>query len=244
MELPTSDNPVSVVEGEALDVLRALPDATFDAVVTDPPYAQVSEAASLVVIEGYGRSKVRRRRLPMDCQFFEAWIREHLTEWARVLKPTGAVWLTIDWRGALAVDDAAGRLGLRATCVGVWDRGGLGMGGILRHVYECFAVVPMEAFERLHTDEPDLWREPWSPGNRQAGHSAEKPVPLFQRAIRLVSPPGGLILDPFGGSGTTGVAAAKEDCRCVLVEREPTYAAIARRRVADAMGTGLLAGIA
>ncbi len=49
---------------------------------------------------------------------------------------------------------------------------------------------------------------------------------------------GDLILDPFGGSGTTAVAAIQEGRRCILIEREPKYVAIARRRVAHALADG------
>jgi DNA modification methylase len=74
-------------------------------------------------------------------------------------------------------------------------------------------------------------------------HPTVKPLKLCEWLVRLICPVGGLVLDPFGGSGTTGKAAAEEGRRAIIIEREPTYAAIARRRVAEAMGTGLLAGL-
>jgi site-specific DNA-methyltransferase (adenine-specific) len=49
--------------------------------------------------------------------------------------------------------------------------------------------------------------------------------------IRLVTPPGGTVLDPFAGSGSTGVAALAEGMRFVGVEREESYAAIATARI-------------
>lgn len=49
---------------------------------------------------------------------------------------------------------------------------------------------------------------------------------------RLVCPPGGLVLDPFTGSGTTGIACVLEGFRFVGVERDPDYVAIARARIA------------
>lgn len=52
-------------------------------------------------------------------------------------------------------------------------------------------------------------------------HPTVKPVELMRWLIRLVTPPGGVVLDPFAGSGTTAVAATVEGRRCVLVEREP-----------------------
>ena len=68
-------------------------------------------------------------------------------------------------------------------------------------------------------------------------HPTVKSVALMRWLLRLVTKPGGVILDPFGGSGTTGVAALLEGRRVVLIEREPQYAAIARARCAAADGS-------
>jgi transcriptional regulator with XRE-family HTH domain len=64
------------------------------------------------------------------------------------------------------------------------------------------------------------------------GHPCVKPIFLMRWLCRLVTPKGGLILDPFTGSGTTGCAAVLEGFRFVGVEREPEYAAIAEKRIA------------
>ena len=71
-------------------------------------------------------------------------------------------------------------------------------------------------------------------GGRRNVHPLEptvKPVELMRWLIRLVTPPGGTILDPFTGSGTTGIAAHLEGFEFLGIEREPEYAAIARARI-------------
>lgn len=67
-------------------------------------------------------------------------------------------------------------------------------------------------------------------------HPTVKPVALMRWLVRLVTPPGGTVLDPFAGSGTTGVAAALEGLGFLGVEREAEYAEIARARIAGACG--------
>jgi len=62
-------------------------------------------------------------------------------------------------------------------------------------------------------------------------HPTVKPVDLMRWLVRLVCLPGGTVLDPFMGSGTTGVACSREDVGFVGVERDPEYMAIARARV-------------
>ena len=102
-------------------------------------------------------------------------------------------------------------------------------------------------FPQFPADDPDA---PWSEAlfryvakpsraERNSGgvdniHSTVKSVALMRWLLRLVTKPGDVILDPFGGSGTTGVAALLEGRRVILVEREPQYAAIARARCAAA----------
>lgn len=63
-------------------------------------------------------------------------------------------------------------------------------------------------------------------------HPTVKPVDLMRWLVRLVTPPGGLVLDPFAGSGTTGCACAVEGVRFVGIEREAEYAVIAEARIA------------
>jgi site-specific DNA-methyltransferase (adenine-specific) len=63
-------------------------------------------------------------------------------------------------------------------------------------------------------------------------HPTVKPVALMRWLVRMVTPPGGTVLDPFMGSGTTGVAAVQEGFRFVGIELEPEYVAIAERRIA------------
>ena len=62
-------------------------------------------------------------------------------------------------------------------------------------------------------------------------HPTVKPINLIRWLARLVTPPNGLILDPFAGSGTTGAAAHLEGFRAVLVEREAEYFADIERRL-------------
>lgn len=74
-----------------------------------------------------------------------------------------------------------------------------------------------------------------NPRNYEArnNHPTVKPLDLMQWLCRLVTPPGGLVLDPFCGSGTTGRAAVAEGFSFIGIEKDPEYAAIARARIAE-----------
>jgi DNA modification methylase len=62
-------------------------------------------------------------------------------------------------------------------------------------------------------------------------HPTVKPIALMQYLIRLVTPPGGVVLDPFTGSGSAAVAAEAEGMRCIAIEREAEYYEIAEARL-------------
>jgi hypothetical protein len=63
-----------------------------------------------------------------------------------------------------------------------------------------------------------------------ATHPTVKPLDLMRWLVRLVTPPGGVVLEPFAGSGTTLLAAKAEGFRCIGIERDPGYAAMAAER--------------
>lgn len=69
------------------------------------------------------------------------------------------------------------------------------------------------------------------PDGRGNYHPSPKPIALMRRLVRLVTPPGGLVLDPFAGSGTTGAAAMLEGASFLGIERDAAMARVARARI-------------
>lgn len=80
---------------------------------------------------------------------------------------------------------------------------------------------PEPDFEQVEFDRPATANQ----------HPTVKPIEVMRWLVRLVTPPGGRVLDPFLGSGTTGIAASLEGCDFIGIEREPEYLAIAEARI-------------
>lgn len=78
--------------------------------------------------------------------------------------------------------------------------------------------------------------EDYVPKPRKNIHPTVKPTSLMQYLCRLVTPPGGVVLDPFMGSGSTGKAAVLEGFKFIGIEREDEYMPIAQARIAWAIG--------
>ena len=81
-------------------------------------------------------------------------------------------------------------------------------------------------------------------GEDGTAHPTVKPVDLMAWLVRLVTPPGGLVLDPFAGSGTTAEACIVEGFRCVLIEKDPAYAELIRTRLRKPIQPTMFGGAA
>ena len=86
--------------------------------------------------------------------------------------------------------------------------------------------------EKLPRRALDLFPNSGTSGDARNFHPTVKPLELMRWLVRLLCPPGGLVLDPTAGSGTTGAAAALEDRRFLGIELEPAYIEIAAARIA------------
>lgn len=102
-----------------------------------------------------------------------------------------------------------GQAGLKCRHCGKWKASGS----------PC--VCPSPDFEQIPFQRPEV----------KNSHPTVKPVALMTYLCRLVTPPGGVVLDPFCGSGTTGLAAKDLGLGCVLIEREKEYFEIAKARL-------------
>lgn len=295
IELPTAEKPVTLVQGDCLEVLRSLPDACVDTAVVDPPYNQ--GIAEWDFVPDYLR-----------------WSAEWVREVSRVLKPAGAFWcfhgdpalladvsrliesagrrrvsfLTLDksrWTLTKRYRNSGSKSLVNCAEYAVYhrrdvfaeeiraarDRVGLTRGEFDTLISpsrkptglcyrwehgECVPRAPETARIRelfgasltLPTFRnpkklPCVWRFPQP---ERFDHPTVKPLSLITRIVRMTTPAGGLVFDPFAGSGTAGVAATLTWRRAILVEREPAYCDIIRRRLAHASGTApgsLFAGV-
>jgi site-specific DNA-methyltransferase (adenine-specific) len=129
----------------------------------------------------------------------------------------------------------------------VWDKKNPGLGQRYRRQHE-MVMVAHKTGGRIRWNE-EVGKVPnilalMPPRERQ--HPNEKPLRLIERLVGIHSLPGDVILDPFMGSGTTGVAAARLGRRFVGVEIEPGYFDIACRRISEALAQPdmLLGGMA
>lgn len=220
MDLPTEGNPVVVYEDDCRELLKRVPADAVDAVITDPPYG--------ISLASHGTRFRGMRAIAGD-------------ESQQIGQAVIDLCLENGWPVAAFADPAKRWVGKWRQEL-VWDKGeAVGIGGDRRTCWKfTWELIQVGQFPEVYGDRDGaVLRYPVTPSN-YADHPAAKPLALMRYLVRKLVKPGGLVLDPFGGSGSTAVACVMEGRRCLLVEKDPEYALLAQRRVSKAMGAGSL----
>ncbi|WP_231495505.1 DNA-methyltransferase [Hylemonella gracilis] len=236
--------PWQMIEGEALPELLAMPGASVDAVITDPPYSSGGFSR-----DDKGKSPdakytqhQQRGRYPdfsgdsRDQRSYLTWCALWIAECLRVLKPGGYFMSFTDWRQLPVMTDAVQAGGVFWRGLTVWDKGRGARAphkGYFRHQCEYVVWGTKGAASMLTHDGPFDGCIQATVRRDDKHHLTGKPTALMRELVRPV-PPGGLVLDPFAGSGSTGVAALQSGRRFIGIEREAAYADISRQRLAAA----------
>lgn len=230
---------LELYKGDALAVLRELPDASVDAVVTDPPYSsggfmrgdRMQDTVSKYVQTGSKRSETIGQFTGdnKDQRAFGYWSALWLGECARVVKPGGFALVFTDWRQLPATTDYFQAGGFIWRGIVPWVKNQFRpVAG--RYGAQCeYVVWGTNGARSLDYTAPVYpgWYEVAT--TRKRNHVTEKPVELMRQ---LLAPVGsGVILDPFMGSGTTGVAALMDGFGFVGIELTGHYFDIAERRI-------------
>lgn len=122
--------------------------------------------------------------------------------------PTGTI-------AANTLAHGTGGLNIDATRIGErWPSNVLSDGSLPHALQRYFFSAKADADDKIESKHPTV-----------------KPVALMRWLVRLITPPGGTVLDPFAGTGTTGVAAIREGMKPILIERETEYQADIERRM-------------
>ena len=233
--------------GDCLRILPTLPAASVDAVVTDPPYSSGglmrSDRAQTVAAK-YVQSGSQRFAAHdftgdnRDQRSWAYWCSLWLGECLRVVRPGGYCLLFTDWRQLPTVTDVVQGGGWVWRGLIAWDKGAAARAPNVNYFrHQCEYVVWGTAGPNEVLDD-DKRGGPW-PGCYQVPvhqadkhHVTGKPTELLRQLVQCC-PPGGVVLDPFMGSGTTGVACQREGRRFIGVEMNPEYVEIARGRLGE-----------
>ena len=251
---------VSLVEGDALETLRSIPDGDYDLVVTSPPYnlggepwpmlgdwkrpRESREGPWLSGVGGNGRWKTGSNAAhgvpygehsdTMPWPEYVEWQRSILRELWRIIPDDGAICYNHKPRvvGAklwLPLELIPEGVILRQNII--WARPG-GMNFTTTAfvpTHEWIMLLAKPGF-RLKSQAASGLGDVWRINPEPSKHPAPFPLELARRCIEPTTAK--RILDPFGGSGTVGIAAAMEGRTATLIELDPKWCAMIRARTA------------
>jgi site-specific DNA-methyltransferase (adenine-specific) len=204
-----------VTQGDCLHVLRRLPDACVDFVLTDPPY----------LVRYRDRDG---RGYPNDDR--SHWLFPAFAEIFRVLRPGRLCLCFYGWPKAGRFLTAWRECGLYPVGHFVFIKRYASRTRFTRMRHEQAYLLAKGRPALPEHPPPDVLEFPYT-GNPL--HPTQKPVAALVPLIEAYSAPGELVLDPFAGSGSTGEAARQCGRRLLLVELDARYAATARQRLAQ-----------
>ncbi len=237
---------IELMQGNALDVLEEAEIGTFDGVITDPPYAAGATLADKQMSTAlkYTGSK---RRCPFpdflgDGLDQRAWLRmmRQVLDAARAKCVPGAVLAVfVDWRNLPLLTDAVQLAGWCLRGVAVWDK--VTSRPQLGRFKQQTEFIVWGSNGKLPLDRgvpclPGVFRATNVQGAERI-HQTQKPLGVMREIVKITTP-GGRILDPFAGSGSTLAAAAAEGYSALGIEAHADIAQAAAERLGVGLKTG------
>ena len=242
----------ALFQGDALDLLSKIPDESVDCVWTDPPYMLSNDGITCVAGRMVSVNKGewdKSQGLEADHQFNLQWTNECY----RVLKPTGTIWVSGTLHVYPSVGMALMQNGFRLLNDIVWVKPNpppnLGR-RTFTHSTEVVlwaSKAPKGSRHKYTFNYDDMRQEnggkqmktvweftsPKTHEKRYGKHPTQKPLSLIDRCLRASTNEGDVVLDPFAGSGSTGVAALELGRTFVGIELDESFVELSIKRLSE-----------
>jgi site-specific DNA-methyltransferase (adenine-specific) len=243
------DSRALLLAGDCLNALTHVEAESVDLVFADPPY----------FLSNGGTTCKSGRRVSVDKGKWDrskgadenhAFNRAWLEACRRVLKPNGSIWVSGTSHVIYSVGFAMQQLGFKLLNEIVWEKPNPPPNLSCRyftHSTETLLWAARDRKSRHHfayqvmrehaggKQMKSVWRmtAPARDEKLHGKHPTQKPIALLERIVLAACPMGGVVLDPFNGSGTTGLAAIRLGHRYVGIDLDPGYLELTRKRLID-----------
>lgn len=213
---------IELYNGDCIEEIKKVDTNTVDLIVTDPPYF-------------LGMTHNGKKGAFQDLAICRPFWKQLAEEFDRVLKDDGEFYIFTDWRGYAFYYPIFSSV-LPVKNLIVWDKIS-GAGNFYSYTHE-FIIYGTKCNKNKRGT--NVWREKsFASGakttNGEKVHPTQKPVELIEKIILNSSETGGVVLDAFMGSGTSGVAAKRNGRKFIGIEIDENYYNIARKRINEAV---------
>lgn len=237
---------MKLIQGDCLQILKQISDGSADIVLADPPYCSggmtITERKKSTA-EKYQRSDTQNKYFAYqgdsrDQRSALLWGALWLSECWRIAKDGGHALIFCDWRQIANTVDMLQAGGFVYRGIVVWDKG-----NNTRPQANRFKAQAEFVIWGTKGDAPNSTPTPNSkylagvyqysaPPSQQREHANQKPVELLEKLMEIHD--GGVVIDPFMGSGSTGVACVNTGRDFIGIELDPGYFETAQRRIQEA----------
>jgi site-specific DNA-methyltransferase (adenine-specific) len=246
---------VNLIHGDALVALKEMNDASVDFVFADPPYFLSNDGFTVKSGKAVSVNKGtwdKSQGFESEISFHESWISECL----RVLKPNGTIAISgtyhsiykcgfllqkmdcrivndITWFKPNGAPALAGRNFTASHETILWASKGQKAKHTFNYVQSRDWEVGNDSIYRRGKQMRSVWSIPTTPKREKAfgNHPTQKPLELLKRLIALCTSEGDLVLDPFCGSGTTGVACVLLGRNFIGIDLDQSYLELTAKRI-------------
>ncbi len=225
---------ITLTMGDCLEILPTLEAGSVDAVITDPPY-NVSRSNNFATMKRYNAYK-GIDFADWDHGFDQlSWLGSAVD----ALHSPSSLIVWNSWQNMPSISKGIEALGLSSKRLLVWRKTNpmpTNRDRLFTNSFE-FALWATKGKKwvfnrRVSTYETGFFEYP---NNNFSGHPTAKPVGLFEELVLVLTSPGSIVLDPFMGSGTTGIACVRTGRSFIGIEIDPGYFEIATRRIQKAI---------
>lgn len=245
----TPDGSCRLWLGDCTQLLPLFPEASVDLVFADPPYflsdGGVTCKSGKMACVNKGPWDIPRSARE-NYEFHFRW----LAECRRVLQPNGTIWVSGTYHSIFSIGCAMQELGYRILSDVIWVKPNpppnlscryfthsteiliwAARSEKSKHVFQYETVKAIAGGKQMR----NVWEiaPPGTSERRFGSHPTQKPLALLERIVASTSREGDVVLDPFAGSGTTGLACLKLGRRFLGIELNDEYVSIAVRRFED-----------
>jgi modification methylase len=229
---------MKLILGDALEKLKELPDESIDCCITSPPYNKGSAKRNRHKTDSWRRANIDYGLFKDDLpeEKYQDQQKEIIRELVRIIKPSGSIFYNHKYRivnhKVISPEEWLGEFIIRQIII--WDRKSSCVLAPIRFMpttEQIYWITKRRAtpyFTNQGFQFKDVWRISPESGNE---HPAPFPEDIPERCIIAACPEKGIVLDPFMGSGTTGIVCKRLNRNFIGIEISPKYFEIAKTRI-------------